>query len=90
MRAALQIWAAVTAFALTLGWLGPALDVDPIAGMEPALDRDTLGEISLLEREARARCDHEAGQNSGYIVLTSGQIACTDKRGRRLRTGGAR
>jgi hypothetical protein len=83
MRVALQAWVASGLFALALAWVGPSLDAGPYP--VPVLNPLDAGEITLLEREARQLCDREAGQNSGWIQLADGQIACTTKHGRRLR-----
>lgn len=81
----LQTLVAVAAFTLVLAALGPAIDAEPY-GTPALLTRADRGELARLEAEARRHCDAVAGVNSGWIQLTDGQIACTDKRGRRAVT----
>jgi hypothetical protein len=82
-RALVQVALALAFFTLTLGWLGPAIDADPYPVPEASLEPGTA---ERLEAEARQYCDRAAGRNSGWIELDDGQIACTTKRGKRLKS----
>jgi hypothetical protein len=80
-RAWLAIVALTSAFAVTLGYLDPALDGD--AEAEAIVTPLPDGQLALFEAEARHACARERGQNSGYVQLADGAIYCTDKHGRR-------
>lgn len=81
--ALVQCALAVVFVTLTLAWLGPTIDAEPYPLPAPQLEPGTL---ERLEAEARAHCDREAGRNSGWIQLADGQIACTTKRGMRVKS----
>jgi len=76
----IQSLALALVFVVALGALGPALDAQP--SRPPA--RDIAGEIRRMSLQADRSCAL-AGENAGVIELADGVIACTDKRGRRLR-----
>lgn len=78
---------ASVALALTLGWLGPAIDAQPDRRAEWLLAEELLhapGTLATWEAEARTACANVGGDNGAYVRLASGAIYCTDKRGRRL------
>ena len=81
MRSAQAVAIGVAFLALTLGWLGPALDHQDELSPDTT-EQQLRGEIARFEAEARARCARWHGENGGAILLADGVIVCSDKHGR--------
>lgn len=83
-RASIQVLGASALFALALGTVGPTLDGEPYG--TPAPTQDARADTARLERMAAEHCQQAAGENAGWMRTgRPGEIACTDKHGRRPR-----